>query len=176
MDLAHEVVEVVLGRARLWMEFRIGRYFDVEMIAVLGADELHQLVGVTKLAGRHHAGRDVATQGDDMSDAVVAVFVEDGPDILAGGTDAGQVRRGGVAFTADFQHCRQRPVAGGAAGAKGDGEKLRLELSQLLARGAQLGNPFRGLGRKEFETEGSALCCHDLSVSPNGRLLCFYIG
>lgn len=127
VDLAHEVVDVVLGRARLRMEFRISGHFDVEMIAMLGADEFHQLIGVAEFAGRHHAGRNVAAQRDDVADAVVAVFIENGADIVAGGTDAGQVRRGGMAFAADFQHRRQRAVAGGAAGAEGDGKELRLE-------------------------------------------------
>ncbi|KTF07743.1 hypothetical protein MGSAQ_000761 [marine sediment metagenome] len=39
------------------MHFRVGGDFDVEVIAGLAADELHQFVGVAQLAAGHaHAG------------------------------------------------------------------------------------------------------------------------
>ena len=62
-----------------------------------------------------------------MADAVVAVFVEDGANIIAAGADARQMRRSSIAFTTNLQHGIQRAVTGGAAGTKGHGKKLRLE-------------------------------------------------
>jgi hypothetical protein len=49
--------------------FGVGGDFDVEVIAGLGADELHQLVGVAQFAGESHAGGQIAAQGDDAADA-----------------------------------------------------------------------------------------------------------
>ena len=95
-----------------------------------------------------------------MTDAVVAVFVKNGADVVAGRADTRQVRCGRVALVADLQHGGQRAVTRGAAGAKGNGEKFGVELRQLLARGTQLGHAFRGTRREKLETEGTVTFCH----------------
>ena len=146
-----------MGGARLWMVFRVGSHFDMEMLTMFSANELDQLIGKSKLPHFQHAGRDVAAQSHNMADAMVAVFVEDGADIVATGANARQMRRSGVAFAADLQHGVQRAVTGGAASAKGHGKKLRLELGQLLAGGTQLGHALRGFGREELKAEGAGI-------------------
>ena len=74
------------------MEFRIGRHFDVEMLAGFGADERHQFVGVLEFADAAHAGRQVAAQGDDAFDAHVLVGEQQCADVVARRADAGQMR------------------------------------------------------------------------------------
>ena len=61
------------------------RPLQCEMVAVFGANELDQFIGKAELAKLAHAGRNVAAQGDNITNAVVAVFIENGADIVAAG-------------------------------------------------------------------------------------------
>ena len=153
IDLALEVGEIGLCALRLGVKLGVSGYFDVEIVAGFRADESHQLVGVAELAHVLRAGGQIAAQRDDVPDAMAFVFVEDGADVFPRRADAGQMRRGLVAFLLDFDHGFQRAVARGAAGAESYREELRVELGELLARGAQLVHALGRFGRKEFETQ-----------------------
>ena len=73
LDLALEVLQVVLRVFRLRVVFGIGRDLDEKVIAEFLPDERHQFVGVAELAGRGQSGRQIAAQRDQMPDAVVLV-------------------------------------------------------------------------------------------------------
>jgi hypothetical protein len=141
-------------RAWGWVS-RIGRHLDIEPVAGFLADKADQLVGIAEFARIGHAGRQVATQGDDVADTVGAVGFQNIPDVLAGGGDAREMRRGGQALALDFQHGFQGPIAGGTAGAESHGKELGVQLRQLPPRVAQLFRALGGLGREEFDTESS---------------------
>ncbi|MNP35011.1 hypothetical protein D3C76_1283240 [compost metagenome] len=144
------------------MNFRIGGNFDVELVAGFAADELHQLVGVAQLAAGHaHARRQVAAQGDDAADAGFLVLGEQGAQLLAGVADAGQVRGGGDFHLAvQLQHGAYGAVAGGAAGAVGAGEEVRLVGSQLARGGQEFFMPGFGLRGEELEAVAAFGCRH----------------
>ncbi|MCY1433218.1 hypothetical protein D9M71_492400 [compost metagenome] len=135
------------------MHFRIGGDFDVEVVTGLVADEFHQLVGETQLAAGHaHAGRQVAAQGDDALDAGILVVGQQGAQFGLAVADAGQVRRGGYLHLAvQLQHGLQGAVAGGAAGAIGAGEEVRLVGGQVAGGGHEFFMPGFGLGGEELE-------------------------
>jgi hypothetical protein len=96
------------------MGFRVGGDLQLEVIAGLGADELHQLIGVAQLAtGVPHTGGQVTTQGNNALDAAVAVVVQQGAQILARVTHTGQVRR--CRYT-DFVVQLQHGTAGAVTG------------------------------------------------------------
>src|SRR5690606_35795619 len=76
-DLAHEVLEILGGTARLGMHFGIGRHFDLEPVAAMLANQAHQFVSImhfTRMAT--HARRQVATQGNNTPYALRTVTVE----------------------------------------------------------------------------------------------------
>ncbi|MCY1175574.1 hypothetical protein D9M73_158170 [compost metagenome] len=141
------------------MNFRVGGDFDVEVVAGFSADELHQLVGETHLAAGHaHARRQVAAQGDDAADAGFLVLGEEGAQFFAGVADAGQVRCGGNLHLAiQLQHGGQGAVAGGATGAVGAGEEVRLVAGQLACSGQEFFMPGFGLRGEEFEAVAAFL-------------------
>ena len=151
LDLALEGEEVVLRRAGLGVVFGVGGDFDVEVVAGFGTDEFHQLVGVAEFAGKADARGQIAPQGHDAADAGGPVALQDLADVLAGGADARQVRRGLVAFLLDLEDGFEGAILGGAARAKGDREELGLEHGELLAHRAQLVRAFGRLRGEEFD-------------------------
>ncbi len=153
LHLALEGQQIVLWRPGLRVDLGIGRHFDVEPVARFGADEFHQLVGVTEFAGRAVAAGQVAAQRHHALDVIGLVLVEDGADRLTRAAHAGQVRRGVFAGGLDFQHGVQRAALGRTAGAEGHRKIFGVELGQLGARDAQFFRAFRRLGREEFDTE-----------------------
>ncbi|MBN9341585.1 MAG: FAD-binding oxidoreductase, partial [Comamonadaceae bacterium] len=60
--LVGEMLKVQTGRARLRMVFRVGSHLDVEPVAGLGADKLHELRRITKFTDLAHARGQVAAQ------------------------------------------------------------------------------------------------------------------
>ncbi|MCY1403226.1 hypothetical protein D9M71_183960 [compost metagenome] len=159
LGLAHEVSQIILEVAGLRVNFRISGNFDMEMITGFVADELYQFVGITQLATGHaHARRQVATQRDDATDAGFLVLGEEGAQFFAGVADAGQVRCGGNLHLAiQLQHGGQGAVAGGATGAVGAGEEVRLVAGQLACSGQEFFMPGFGLRGEEFEAVAAFL-------------------
>jgi len=133
------------------MHLGIGGHFDVKPVAGLRADEFDQFVGMVELARLGHARGQVAAQRDNPADAGGAVLGEHGADVLAGRTDAGQVRCGDMTFGLHLQHGFQGAVARRAAGAESAGEKRRLELRQLGTHRAQLHHAFQRLRREKLD-------------------------
>ena len=72
--LRAEAPDVVIGIARLRMVFRIGGDIDVEPVARLVTDESHQLVRIAEIADVGAARWQVASQRDQVTDAVPAVL------------------------------------------------------------------------------------------------------
>ena len=108
VHLAGEMAQVFLGGLRLRMDFRVGGGLDMEPVAGFGADEFDELAGVGEFAGRcvEHAvaAGQVAAQGNQATDAVRLVFGQHRAQLVAVAAYAGQVRRGFMAFGADFEH------------------------------------------------------------------------
>ncbi len=97
VDLALQIVQVVLRAGRLRVAFRIGRHADLEIGDALQA--FHQIGGIgvaarIGLVGGADARRRIAAQRHDMADAAVPIGPGDGVDLFAGGADAGQVGGG----------------------------------------------------------------------------------
>lgn len=79
----HEVGQVGFEIARLWVHFRVGGHFQVEVVSGFLADELDQVAGVAQFATGHaHARWQVATQGDDALDAGSLVFRQQGAQVV----------------------------------------------------------------------------------------------
>ena len=114
LDLAPKVLQVFGGARGLGVELGVGRDLDVEPVAVLGADEGNQLVGVAEVPARPgaHAGGQIAAQGHDAADAMAAVVIEDLADLGAGGADAGEVWGGFDPLPAQPVHGLEGPLAG----------------------------------------------------------------
>ncbi len=163
LHLAHEVRQVILEAARLGVDLRIGGDLDVEVVAGLGADEVHQFVGVAQFAAGHaHARRQVAAQGDDAADAGLAVAAEQFAQLGFRVADTGQVGRGRhLHLAVQLQHGTQRAVAGGSAGAVGAGEEVGLVARQVAGGGQQLFMAGLGLRREELEAETAFALTHD---------------
>jgi len=153
VNLALEVGQILRVGARLRVNFRIGGDLDLEPVAGFAADEVHQFVGVVESAGVHATRRQIATQRNQMTDALAFVFGEDLADVLLGRADARQVRRGLAAIGLDFAHGFQGAVAGGTAGAESNREELGVELRQLFSGCTQFFGALRRLGREELEAE-----------------------
>ncbi len=157
LDLALEVLQVVLRVFRLRVVLGVGRDLDEKVIAEFLPDERHQFVGVAKLAGSRQSGRQIAAQRHQMPDAVVLVLLQHVADALAGGGDARDVRRRRVPLGADVEHGAQRALARRAARAEGHREELGLELGELPRGRAQLLRAFRRVRREELEAERAAM-------------------
>ncbi|MNN28604.1 hypothetical protein D3C81_1421820 [compost metagenome] len=155
----HEVGQVDLEIARLRVHFRISGDFQVEVVAGFLADELDQVAGVAQLtAGHAHAGRQVATQGNDALDASGLVFGQQGAQIVLGVTHARQVRGGGhLHFVLQLQHGVERAVAGRTAGTVSAGEEIRVVGRELAGNAHQFFMTGIGLGREELEAVAAFL-------------------
>ena len=126
--------------------------------AVLLADELHQLAGKFKTAGRHFelaAARRIAAQREDVFDAERADLREQFADLFARVIHAGQMRDGGEAMLfLDAIHDQQRLVARGAARAVGDGAEIRFQFHQRRDGFLEQGFvALVGLGREKFKRD-----------------------
>ena len=154
IDLGLEVAQVDVRVLGLRMGFRIGRDFDVEMVAVFAADQFHQFAGVAQVAAADHAGGRVAAQRDHAVAAEGAVQLEQGADLLAVAADAGDVRHADHAMlAAQALHGFRGMAEGGAAGAEGHRHELRRMRLELQHAAVQLRALFVGLGRIELEAE-----------------------
>ena len=60
-----------------------------------------------------------------------------------------------MALATDLEDGLEGARLGGATGAEGDGEELRLQLGQLGPGAAQLVGAFGGLRREEFDGDGA---------------------
>ncbi|OIQ63495.1 hypothetical protein GALL_549650 [mine drainage metagenome] len=140
------------------MHFRISRHLDVEPVAGFAADEFNQFIGITEFAGTRHARGQIAAQRDDVADIVALVFFQYRTDIVAGGTDAGQVRRGFQPGVLDVEHRSQGVIARRPAGTEGHRKELGVQFGELAAHDAQLVHAVRRLGRKKLKTVGT--CNH----------------
>ena len=58
------------------MPFGVGCDDKVEMLAGLGANEVHEFVGVAEFPGFSRARRQIATQCDDAADAGCLVLLQ----------------------------------------------------------------------------------------------------
>jgi len=141
------------------MHLRVSGDFDVEMIGGFFTNEFHQFIGVTQLtAGHAHAGRQVATQGNDALDAGSLVFVQQAAQVVLAVTDARQVRSGGYFdFVFQLQHGVDRAITGRTASAVGAGKEIRIVGGQLAGSGKQLFLPGIGLGREKLEAVATVL-------------------
>jgi len=141
------------------MHFRVGGDLDMEVVTGLGADELHQFVGVAQLAAGHaHTRRQVAAQGDDALDAGTLVEVQQLAQLGLGVANAGQVRCGGdLHLAVELQHGVERAVARRATGTVGAGEEIGLVARQLARHVQQFFMPGFGLGGEELEADGRAI-------------------
>ena len=128
----------------------------MEVVAGLGADELHQLVGVAEFAGKADAGGQVAAQGHDAADA--------GPDSVQDLADVPRHTssrcttggRGLVAFLLDLEDGLEGAfVLRGAARAEGDRE-LGQSPASFWRTARSLSRALGGLGRETrcLEEEG----------------------
>jgi hypothetical protein len=101
----------------------------MEKLALL-ADEFDELRRKLKSAWRHSkfaAARRIAAQGQDVFTAERADFFEQRTHFIAGVVDAGEMRqRRQLVFALDAVHNHQRFLPRAAAGAVGDGAKIRL--------------------------------------------------
>jgi hypothetical protein len=95
-DLAPESVQVLLRASRLRVVFGVRGDFDEEVTAELLPDEFHELICIMELTGRGGAGRQVASQRDEVSYAVAFVLLQDLANARTRRTHAGNVRRRGV--------------------------------------------------------------------------------
>ncbi|MNT62527.1 hypothetical protein D3C72_2002540 [compost metagenome] len=125
----------------------------MKMVAGLGADEFHQLVGVAELARSAVAAGQVAAQGDDTPHAGRLEVGQHGADRFARTAHARQMRCGLFAGRQDLAHGVQGTLLRRTAGAKRHREILWMQLRQLDTRGAQLFRPFRGFRREKLNTE-----------------------
>ena len=159
VGLAHEVPQVFFEVACLWVHLRVSRHFDVEVVAAFFADEAHQVVGVAQLtAGHAHAGRQVATQGNNALDAGLLVLGQQAAQVVLAVAHARKVRSGGnfdLAF--QLQHGVDRAVTGRAAGAVGAGKEVGVVAGQLRSSRHQFFMPSIGLGREELEAVATFL-------------------
>src|SRR6185369_5526838 len=154
---ALEMLEVLVGIARLRVILRIARDVDLEMIAGLLANERDEIARVAEFAGIDAARRQVAAQGDDVADVVRAVLLQHVTQRFAAAADARQVRRGSDALADHLEHRLERAFARRAARPERHRAERGLELRQLRACRAELRRAFRGLWREELEAERSIL-------------------
>ncbi len=152
IELAFQEFDVVVVALGLGVDFRVGRHFQMEVIAKVLADKGHQFIGVYHLVAAADAGGHVAAQGNDAVDTGVLVFLNqfnDGGFVI---TAKGQVRCHGYAFTFEVLDDAFGVIARGATGAVGDGEEVRGELGELLAYVQKFFPALVGFGGEEFET------------------------
>ncbi len=137
------------------MRLRIRAHFDVERIAVFGADEGDQFGGIAHVAGKAHARGQVATQRDQAAAADGAVQLEQLADLLAGAAHARQVRRGIEPMVlVEVAHGLGGVAQGRATGAEGTRHVFGGVVLQLGRSTVQLAALFVGLGRIELEADG----------------------
>ena len=121
---------------------------------MLGADQLHQLGGVTQVAGMAHARGQVAAQGDDATAADGPIQLEQLAEFLAGAAHARQVRRGlQLVVLEQVAHGLGGVAQRRAAGAEGAGHVLGRMRLEPAHRAVQLGALFVGLGRVELQAD-----------------------
>ena len=172
IELGLEAAQVGQRVFCLRMGFRVGGHFDVEMSAVFGADEGHQLVGVTQVAAACHARRQVAAQCHDAVASQCAVLAQQGADFLAAAAHAGQVRHAGHAVgVAQALHGFRGLAERGAAGTERHRHELRCQSLELAHGAVELGALLVGLGRVELEadrqhggTHGSRVCADYIAL------------
>ena len=154
VDLALEVGQILRRRARLRMHLRVGRDRDVERRERgEGCDQLHR---VAKIRGVRPmwalALRRVATQRDQVADALAPVAARDRQDLAARGADAGEVRCAGERRVAlDARHELVSALARGAVRAVGYRNEARSQGRQALDGVPQDRRHRRIRRREEFE-------------------------
>src|SRR3989440_5261280 len=88
VDLAPEAREVVCGTLRLRVILGVTGDIDMKPVIAGSSNELDQFARVAKLTRVGAAGRQVAAQGDEVADTVLAVGRERLPDTFPGRADA----------------------------------------------------------------------------------------
>ena len=152
LDLGLEIAQVGQRIACLRVGFRVGRDLDLEVPAVFGADQRHQLAGVAQVAAADHARGRVAAQRDDAVAAERAIELEQRADLLAVAAHAGDVRHPGDAvLAAQALHGLGGVAQGRTAGAEGHRHELRRVCFQLFDGAVELFALLVGLGRVELE-------------------------
>jgi hypothetical protein len=137
------------------MLLRIGRDGDLEVADRLDAG--HEIAGLLKsagmrLIGRADAGHRIAAKRHDVTHAGIPVGANNLVHVLFRGRNAGEVRSGlEMRFLYEPRDRGVGALAGGAAGAIGDGDELRIKGSETLDGGPERRLHLRGLRREELE-------------------------
>ncbi len=156
VDLALQIVQIVLGIGRIGMTFGIGRDRNLERVQLAQARD--QRGGIFIPADRRlelrPRRRRIAAQRDDMPHACRPIFLRDRVNLLARRLDTGQVRGGGDRRVAgDAGDGVVRPLARRAARAIGDADEPRRQRRERLDRLPQGRFHLLRLGREEFEAD-----------------------
>ena len=141
----------------LWMFLRIAGAAEAEAVAELFADVADQVDGVVEVgkpAFRRfgQAGGTVATQGEDVFDAVFGEILQRAINVIESLANAGEMRhRFKAELLFDLERDFERAGAGRASGAVGAGGERRAKFAQVRERFQQRGHSFVVLGREELE-------------------------
>ena len=154
VDLALEVIQIRSRRARLRMHLRVSRDRDVKRRD--GGESRDQLRRVAETCGarpmRALPPRQIATQRDQVANALVPVAARDCEDLAARGADAGEVRcarERGVAL--DARHDVVGAFARGAVRAVSHRHEARCQRREALDGVPQDRLHRRVRWREEFE-------------------------
>ena len=152
------------------MNFRIGRHLDMEMVPRMLPNKADQLGGVVEATCAHARGQ-IATQGNQASNAEFAVAIKQASHRIRRVAAHGEVRGHVEARRHHGFHSLERAVAGATPGAVGDGDVIGAPACELIPDGRQLALSRRRFRREELKGKGDS-AGHGPSAQPEARRPC----